>query len=311
MPQEMPNSNNSTHNAKKNEQRAIWLIRNAFSKGASLAADEACEALAIGPRNELTRCLVAVNLCTKLWPRREHSMLSDSSHELSEYEYDLLTILATFQQGQDAANMISRTGWAAGENLRNLGIALDTLARILSNAGIKLTAPAGRALLSTRRAAALPELDARETLIVEALRVWVDRHKSQRCGLTRLMHLLSGCQIEGIAAPMHSLMIHTVVAATRPVLINCKHRPELANDEARILHCVSTAQREELELATVELASWLPPTGIRLGLRAVVGIADALTAASLLLPFRAWCFAELSRNPIVPVVTYHPPRLYH
>ena len=311
MPQAMPNSKHSTDSVKQNERLAIWLIRNAFAKGASLTADEACEGLAIGPRNELTRCLVAVNLCTKFWPRREHSLLSDSSHELSEYEYDLLTILATFQHGQDAANMISRTGWAAGDALRDLGNALGALARILFNAGIRLTAPAGRALLSTRRAAALSELDARETLIVEALRVWVDCHKSQRCGLTRLMNLLSGCQIEGIAAPMHSLMVHTVVAATRPVLINCKHRPELANDEARILHCVSTAQREELELATVELASWLPPTGIRVGLRAVVGIADALTEASLLLPFRAWCFAELSRNPIAPAVTYQPPRLYH
>lgn len=311
MPQAMPNSVSSTGGVKQDERLAIWLIRNAFAKGASLAADEACERLAIGPRNELTRCLVAVNICTKFWPRREHSVLSDSSHELSEYEYDLLTILATFQHGQDAANMISRTGWAAGENLRELGIALGALARILFNAGIRLATPAGRALLSTRRAAALAELDARETLIVEALRVWVDCHNSQRCGLTRLMHLLSGCQIEGIAAPMHSLMVHTVVAATRPVLINCKHRPELANDEARILHCVSAAQREELELATVVLASWLPPTGMRLGLRSVIGIADALTAASLLLPFRAWCFAELSTNPIAPVVTYQPPRLYH
>jgi hypothetical protein len=138
-----------------------------------------------------------------------------------------------------------------------------------------------------------------ETLLLQAIRIWVSRARESRCGGPELMEHLAAHGAANAGASLHAMLYNSSVAATRPIDVRCRRCPNLSPDEARLLHAVACGQRRSASAAEL-LAQWLPSAAVRLTIDAVIAAGRELGASGVALPRRAWDFAALERLSAPP-----------
>ncbi len=225
---------------------------------------------------------------------------------LAPDEVCLLRLLAA-QQSNDLDTAMATTRWLvavnAGETLldaaerfaRSLIVAEQVLPQERSSIAA-LQPTRGKTAADIGHAHAIEEigdLDGSELLVLRGIRLWVGRFKDREEPWEHLDLFFAGEGIAATAPSLHAILYNTSVAATRSVDVRCPHCPSLSPDEARMLHAVACAQRDELQPAYDMLATWLPAAAVRLTVDAVDGLASALTEAGHRLPLRDWRFSEL------------------
>ena len=205
-----------------------------------------------------------------------------------------------------AAWLVTRAGRA------ELVEAARDFAACLAAAGQQLAGDAAAGLCDVlARAPRLPEaalppitrsgdLTPDETLLLQAIRIWVSCAKEDRCGGPALMEHLAAHGAANAGASLHGILYNCSVAATRAIDVRCRRCPNLSPDEARLLHAVACGQRSLTAPAAALLAEWLAPAAVRLTIDAVVGAGRELGAAGVALPWRAWDFAALERLSAPP-----------
>jgi len=139
-----------------------------------------------------------------------------------------------------------------------------------------------------------------ETLLLQAVRIWVSCAREDRCGGPELMEHLAAHGAANAGPSLHGILYNCSVAATRAIDVRCRRCPNLSPDEARLLHAVACGQRGLSAPAAALLAEWLAPAAVRLTIDAVVGAGRELAAAGVALPWRAWDFAALERLSAPP-----------
>ena len=139
-----------------------------------------------------------------------------------------------------------------------------------------------------------------ETLLLQAIRIWVSCARENRCGGPELMEHLAAHGAANAGASLHAILYNSSVAATRPIDVRCRRCPNLSPDEARLLHAVACGQRRSAARAAELLAEWLPPAAVRLTVDAVIAAGRELGAAGVALPRRAWDLAALERLSAPP-----------
>lgn len=231
---------------------------------------------------------------------------------LSSTESCVLRLVAAAQAGDDitadavAAWLVTRDGHAA-----LVGSAQDFSA-CLAAAGQQLAgndAPGRRAVTGRARDLDEPELPSAtraadltpdETMLLQAIRIWVSCAREDRCGGPELMRHLAANGAANAGSSLHGVLYNSAVAATRPIDVRCRRCPNLSPDEARLLHAVACGQHGLRARAADLLTDWLPPAAVRLTIDAVIGAGRALSASGVVLPRRAWDFAALSRLSASP-----------
>lgn len=275
------------------QQVAIWFIRRAFDAGIEATERTARKvflaqpvAQALCPLAELVDALHRSPLDTPpVHPLRDKLM----AHE----EYDLLTALALVQHARgSAAGIVERWGWPAAGDAGRVGNALTCIATQLNGAGHRMPCPRSRPVMAAAAVDATQHLDARERLLVDAVRLWVQLAERGEPALPQLDALLRQAGVGPAAMALDAILTHTLSAAVRALDIRHLGCAGLSGDEARIVHAVSCVQRRRRDTAFELLSSWLRPSAVRAALPAVDGIAEALTAAHHRLPLRSWRFAE-------------------
>jgi hypothetical protein len=154
-----------------------------------------------------------------------------------------------------------------------------------------------RELPSVTRAA---EFTPDETLLLQAIRIWVSCAKENRCGGPELMEHLAANGAANAGASLHAILYNSAVAATRPIDVRCRRCPDLSPDEARLLHAVACGQHGLRARAAGLLADWLPSAAVRLTIDAVIAAGCELGASGVVLSRRAWDFAALERLSVPP-----------
>lgn len=139
-----------------------------------------------------------------------------------------------------------------------------------------------------------------ETLLLQAVRIWVSCAREDRCGGPALMEHLAAHGAANAGASLHGILYNCSVAATRAIDVRCRRCPNLSPDEARLLHAVACGQRGITARAAELLAEWLPTAAVRLTIDAVVGAGRELAASGVALPWRAWDFSALERLSAPP-----------
>jgi len=241
------------------------------------------------------------------------SVLEDD--RINPTEEALLATLAALQHGE-SAQAAALSEWSLLPAGRTAFLAAaESLARALREAGHKLPyeAPRRRTLGADPltdtllpHAAAANDLRPAERAVVIAVRVWVAAFRKQENALeaarAEFERQFSACgSLWGDPRPggdaglsLHAVLRNTTLAATRPVDVRCAACPGLSPDEARLLEAAAWLQRNITEPAQVALGDWLPPAAVRLTLSSARGLGQALLAAELPLPLRAWDFAALA-----------------
>ena len=148
----------------------------------------------------------------------------------------------------------------------------------------------------TRTADLMPD----ETLLLQAIRIWVSAAKENRCGGPELMEHLAAHGAANAGPSLHGILYNSSVAATRPIDVRCRRCPNLSPDEARLLHAVACGQHGVRTRAAELLADWLPTAAVRLTIDAVIAAGRELGASGVALPRRAWDFAALERLSAPP-----------
>jgi hypothetical protein len=144
------------------------------------------------------------------------------------------------------------------------------------------------------------ELTSDETLLLQAIRIWVSCAKENRCGGRELMEHLTAHGAANAGPSLHGILYNSSVAATRAIDVRCRRCPNLSPDEARLLHAVACGQHGLRTRAAELLADWLPPAAVRLTIDAVVAAGRELGASGVALARRAWDFATLERLSTPP-----------
>ena len=281
-------------NASKPECVAIWLVRSAYAThGSTNVSANAKRYLPQPMPTQFLWALTEVSQAFRPVPTAESPLRSPDDRTLSDGEYDLLTVIAKLQHDDDALLFLNRLGWPTTPGSPAVLSALTGLARVLLQAQLQLPHPMGRPTLTAAAALTKDELCNREQLIIDALRLWVVCYQQQREPLPFLMRQLGKHQMDELAGPLHTLMMHTSSVCTRKVRINCVACKSIGPDEARLLHAISTAQRGHEDVARLMLSTWLSPVAVRAVSLSIVAMADALTASDCRLPLRSWQFPEL------------------
>ena len=231
---------------------------------------------------------------------------------LSPTESCVLRLVMAAQIGDDgtadavAAWLVTRAGHAAlVESARDFSACLVVAGQQLAGddaAGLfavreRTRGPGDPELPSVTRAA---DLTPDETLLLQAIRIWVSCAKENRCGGPELMAHLAANGAANAGPSLHGILYNIAVAATRPIDVRCRRCPNLSPDEARLLHAVACGQRGLTARAAGLLAEWLPAAAVHLTIDAVIGAGRALCASGVALPRRAWDFAALERLSAPP-----------
>jgi len=279
------------------EQIVVWSLRRYRTREAGLEALAATYRQVSGLA-EVERALAAfarmVAAIERYCRRRGAPAGLDRLH-LSPTESSVLRLLAAAQMGDDctadavAAWLVKRSGRA------ELIEAARYFAARLAAAGQQL---AGEPEFPSATRAA--DLTADETLLLQAIRVWVSCAKENRCGGRELVEHLAAHGAANAAASLHAILYNSAVAATRPIDVRCRRCANLSPDEARMLHAVACGQRGLTAGAAELLAGWLPSAAVRLTIDAVIGAGRELSASGAVLPWRAWDFAGLERLSAPP-----------
>ena len=155
------------------------------------------------------------------------------------------------------------------------------------------------------------DLTADETLVLQAIRIWVTCAKENRCGGPELMEHLAAHGAANAGPSLHGILYNSSVAATRSIDVRCRRCPNLSPDEARLLHAIACGQRRLAERAFALLSEWLPHAAVRLTIDAVICAGRELGASGVALPWRAWDFPALERLSAPPPAYENENRVLH
>lgn len=132
------------------------------------------------------------------------------------------------------------------------------------------------------------DLSAPEQVLLGATRLWVSRCASPSAAYEATAHYFSLFGIEQAARSHATLLQHSATAAIRQINVNCLCAPELARDEAHIVHAVGHAQADRMRAARQELENWLRPTAVRLTVPALAALGAAMAQRGLIVEVRQW-----------------------
>jgi len=285
------------------EQIAVWLLRRAFQAGVDATSRSARQVFGPARMSLAMQALDGVVTALHRSPLDVPPVHSLDDPTLSREEFDLLTALARAQHAgsAEAETLVARWGWPTAGDDERLARAVDELGALMAHAGQMLPPPHSRPGLATAEVLETAGLDPRERLLVDGIRLWVRCLIHRREAQPQVAALLGARGLAAAALPLHAVLTHTSVAATRSIDVRCRRCPHLSPDEARVLHGVSAVQRDQATPGFELLSSWLPPTAVRLTLPALQGIGRALAAAGHRLPLREWRFPELCGQSSWPV----------
>ena len=222
--------------------------------------------------------------------------------KLTGQEESLIAILSALQHGEaDRARLLAE--WQIGpEGQPAFTTAAAHFATLLRKAGKRLpsrtaAAPArdecsrfpGKYLPAADRIA---DLSAGEILILRGLRTWVAYNHHRADPFEPVSRLFAPHGVEGAAQALNSTLYLLAIAGRYRVEVSCPRCPGIAEDEMRVLHALSTAQRQQIEPAQRLLSDWLVPGAARLALRPFRALALSLTQARIALPLRLWPCAD-------------------
>ncbi|HZF35801.1 MAG TPA: hypothetical protein VE914_18545 [Candidatus Angelobacter sp.] len=296
------------------EQIVVWSLRRYKAAEARLEALAATYRLVFGLAG-VERALASfgrlIAVIERHSRRRGAPAGLDRLH-LSPTESCVLRLVMAAQRGDDgtadavAAWLVTRAGHAAlVESARDFSACLAVAGQQLAGddtpglfAVTGLTrGPDEPVLPSVTRAA---DLTPDETLLLQAIRIWVSCARESRCGGPALMEHLAAHGTANAGASLHAILYNSSVAATRPIDVRCRRCPNLSPDEARLLHAVACGQHGLPARAAGLLADWLPAAAVRLTIDAVIAAGRELGASGVALPWRAWDFAALERLSAPP-----------
>lgn len=217
---------------------------------------------------------------------------------LTGQEESLIAILSALQSGEaDRARLL--TEWQIGpEARRHFTAPAARFATLLRKAGKRLpsrpaTAPACRRAGRVREEHLpapdrLADLGAGEILVLRGLRTWVAYSHHQADPFGPVARLFQAQGIDGAAEALNSMLDLLAIAGRHRVEVACPRCPGIADDEMRVLHALSSLQRQQIVPAQELLSAWLVPGGARLALRPFRALALSLTQARVTLPLRIW-----------------------
>lgn len=294
------------------EQIVVWGLRRYQAARAGLEPLEPMFQRIFGPRGgdrALERFSHLIDRLNRL-PRNSDASFLDQ--HLSTIETMLLELMAMLQRADPARARLIAVLLAGNDGADELMAAAGAFAAALDAAGFgraedRPSPPAGdRSPAASVRAARAPaavmteDLAAGETVLLQAIRLWVGCVKLRLCGFERIERHFDEHAIPDAAPSLHAILHHTAVAAERPVDVRCPPCRLLSPDEALMIHAIACGQRARTAEACDALSAWLPPTAARLTLDAVAGISRAFRRAAIELPLRSWDFALLNRLAAEP-----------
>lgn len=275
------------------QQVAIWFVRRAFDAGVEATERTARKVFRTQPIEQALRPLVDLVDALHQCPLETPPVHPLRERMLANEEFDLLTAYALVQHAPGTAgDMVERWGWPAAGDTGRVREALTKLATHLDDAGHRMPCPRARPVMAAAAVDTMAPLDARERLLVEGMRLWVQLAERGEAPLPRLERLFRDTGLGAGAPGLDTILTHTLNAAIRPLDVRHLGCSGLSPDEARIVHAISSVQRRQRETVFELLSSWLPPSAVRATLPIIEDIGGALAAARHRLPLRGWRFPE-------------------
>lgn len=128
------------------------------------------------------------------------------------------------------------------------------------------------------------ELETSEYVLLTAIRLWVDDHRSGVDPLPRLSEALGVAGVQDAAASIDQVMAIVARTARQPVGVHCPLCAGLSADEICLLHAASLAQAGEDQLAERALrTALLSAHGAACALGPLQGLAELFEEARLFL----------------------------
>ncbi len=131
------------------------------------------------------------------------------------------------------------------------------------------------------------DLDPAESVLLLAIRWWVESYRSGDDPVPRLCRGLEAAGLADAAFPIDGLMMVLARTVTRPVAIHCPKCPQVSPDETHLLRAVGLAQADEGLLAEKVLrTTLLSAQGAEFALGPLEGVGELFARARLLLSAR-------------------------
>jgi hypothetical protein len=275
------------------ERKVIWVLRRSLSSDSASMRSVAAQVVPAEHAERLA--LLAGQLHAIVSQSALAGAMVNAPDELnvSEHEDDLLALLAFAQQGGELSRAVGRMGWIAFGDDLVAQTTLNRMAQLLLRAGHQLPDPRPLKLLDCRPVFDRTALDAREQVLLDAVRIWSDCFIQRVSGLPAVLELFKRAQLRTAGVSLNAVMLNTVMTSTRALDVRCRLCRSISVDEGRMLHAISLSQRGYVDACEEVLKSWLPAAAARLTAPAVAGIGNAVGDAGYRLALRDWRFPEL------------------
>lgn len=215
---------------------------------------------------------------------------------VSPVEMDLIRLAALAQRNAAIALSVVRLNWVTIDVAEAVTDSVQEVAEVLRQADEHLPvvgAPSApdvdTPLPSSLEVRALSEV---ETTLLVAIRVWVHAAINQEPTTPPLLNYLMPRRMGSMVQPICAVLRNTAAHATRLLDVHCPRCNSLSIDEARLLHAIGCAQREQRFTVEKVVATWLEaPHSHKLAMDAHE-LGRRMLQLDLALPMRNWRFPE-------------------